>query len=228
MSAIASPQPAKSAASFKSVVCLIAFVMIGTLAVSNAHAANSAETFVQSTIDRTYAILNDGALSPTEREQQFRTLLLSVVDVRRVALFTLGPYARGAAEADLETFERTFAEFLTRVYQRGLDNYASPKVTGSTERAPGDVIVNVTASPPSGTGPQLQLAFRVRSTNGAGEAITDIQVEGAWLAIVQRGDFTAYLQQHKADIAGLAMELEKRTAQLHLAQSESEIRRRGR
>ena len=228
MSAIVFSQPAKSAARFKSVACLLAFVTIVALAASNARAANSAETFVQSNIDRTYAILNDGALSPLEREQRFRTLLLSVVDVRRVALFTLGPYSRNATQADVETFEHAFAEFLTGVYQRGLDNYASPKVTGSTERAPGDVIVNVTASPPSGRGPQLQLAFRVRSTNGTGQAITDLQVEGAWLAIVQRGDFTAYLQQHRADIAGLAMELEKRAAQLHLAQSESEIHRRER
>ena len=228
MSAIVFSQPAKATARFKSVACLLAFVMIGALATSNAHAASSAETFVQSNIDRTYAILNDGALSPPEREQRFRTLLLSVVDVRRVALFTLGPYSRNATQADIETFEHAFAEFLTGVYQRGLDNYASPKVTGSTERAPGDVIVNVTASPPSGRGPQLQLAFRVRETNGAGQAITDLQVEGAWLAIVQRGDFTAYLQQHRADIAGLAMELEKRAGQLRLAQSESEIRRRGR
>jgi hypothetical protein len=38
------------------------------------YAANSAETFVQSSIDRTYAILNDGALSPPDCEQQFRTL----------------------------------------------------------------------------------------------------------------------------------------------------------
>ena len=91
MSAIVFPQVTRSAANFKSVVCLLAFVMIGALAASNAHAANSAETFVQSNIDRTYAVLNDGALSPPEREQRFRTLLLSVVDVRRVALFTLGP-----------------------------------------------------------------------------------------------------------------------------------------
>ena len=57
MSAIVFPQPAKSTA------CLLALVTIGMVAASNPHAANSAETFVQSNIDRTHAMLNDGALS---------------------------------------------------------------------------------------------------------------------------------------------------------------------
>ena len=220
--------PANVVASLRTVLCLLAFVAIAALAASDAHAASSAETFVQSNIDKTYAILNDEALSASEREQQFRALLLSVVDVRRVAVFTLGPYARNAAQSDLESFERAFADFLTAVYQRGLDNYASPKVTGSTERAADDVIVNVTASTPSQKGPQLRLAFRVRGTSSGGQSITDLQVEGAWLAIAQRGDFTAYLQQHNASIAALASELEKRSAQLRLAQSESDIHRRER
>ena len=51
------PQAAKSAA------CLFAFFTLGTHADSNAQPANSAETFVQSSIDRTYAILSEAALS---------------------------------------------------------------------------------------------------------------------------------------------------------------------
>jgi phospholipid transport system substrate-binding protein len=212
-------------ASLRLVAQLLVFLVVTALAAPEARAANAAEAFVQSNIDKTYAILDDASLTASEREQRFRALLLSVVDVGRVARFTLGPYARNVAPADLEAFERAFSDFLTAVYQRGLDNYASPKVTGSTERAPGDVIVNVSAMSPNGKGPQLSLAFRVRGS-GAGQLITDLQVEGAWLAISQREDFTAYLQQHNTDIAGLASELEKRSMQIRLAQSEGNARRR--
>lgn len=206
---------------------LLVFLVVTALAAPEAQAANAAETFVQSSIDKTYAILDNVSLTASEREQRFRGLLLSVVDVGRVARFTLGPYVRNATPSDVETFERAFADFLAAVYQRGLDNYASPKVTGSTERAADDVIVNVTATAPNGKGPQLSLAFRVRGA-GAEKLITDLQVEGAWLAISQRSDFTAYLQQHNTDIVGLATELERRAAQLRLALSESEIHRRER
>jgi len=198
---------------------------IGGLAASDARAANSAEAFVQSGIERSYAILNDDALGASERQQEFHTFLLSIVDMRRVALFTLGPYARNASQGDLDTFERAFTDFLTVVYQRGLNTYTSPKITGSTERAADDVIVNVTANSPNGRG---SLAFRVRSTNGSGPLVTDLQVEGAWLAITQRGDFTAYLQQHGGNLAALATELDKRAAQVRLALSENDGRRRDR
>jgi phospholipid transport system substrate-binding protein len=198
---------------------LLALVAITALSTGDARAASPAETFVQSSIDQSYAILDDGALSAPEKEQRFQTLLQSVVDIRRVALFTLGPYVRNATPADTETFEHAFGGFLSAVYQRGLDNYASPKVMGSTERAPDDVIVNVTASSSNGGGPAESLAFRVRGTSGGGLLVTDIQVDGAWLAILQRSDFTAYLQQHGGSLTALAAELDKRTAQVRLALS---------
>ena len=198
---------------------LLALVAIAALSASDARAASSAETLVQSSIDKSYTILSDGALTASEREQQFRTLLESIVDVRRVALFTLGPYARNANPADTETFEQAFGEFLTAVYQRGLDNYTTPKVRGSTARAPDAVIVNVAASSPNGGGSPPSLAFRVRSTSSGGQLVTDIQVDGAWLAILQRSDFTAYLQQHGGSLTALAAELDRRTEQVRLALS---------
>lgn len=183
-------------------------------------AASSAEAFVQSGIEKSYAILNDSGLSASERQAQFRAFLSSIIDIRRVALFTLGQYARNVAEGDDEKFEPAFADFLTAVYQRGLGNYTDPKVTGSMERTPDDVIVNVTANTPK-SGP-AQLAFRVRRASNGEYVVTDMQVEGAWLAILQRADFTAYLQQHNANIAALAMELENRAARIRATRGEED------
>jgi len=221
MSAIGVLRPASVVAG------LLALVAVAALAVSDARAASPAESFVQTNIERTYAILNDDTLDASQRREQFRAFLHSIVDIDRVALFTLGPYARNAPPGDLDTFERSFTDFLTVVYQRGLETYSSPKVTGSTERAPDDVIVNVAARMTNGNQPST-LAFRVRGPSGGNQLVTDIQVEGAWLAITQRGDFTAYLQQHGGNLSALAAELDKRTEHLRLAQSESDIRRRDR
>jgi hypothetical protein len=38
-------------------------------------------------------ILNDIALSDAQRREQFRAFLLNLAASRRIALFTLGPYA---------------------------------------------------------------------------------------------------------------------------------------
>jgi ABC-type transporter MlaC component len=206
----------------------LAAVALGAFgAGSAARAASPAETFVQTNIDRSYAILSDRALNPSERRRRFHDQLLSMVDVKRVALFTLGLYARSAAQGALEKFELAFEDFLTEVYLRGLDSYTDLRITGSSERARDDVIVSVAASDASGKSSQLNIAFRVRRANDGRPIIIDLQIEGAWLALVQRSEFIAYLQQHGGDVAELSTEIEQRADRLRVARSESEIHRRG-
>jgi len=222
MRATRSRQPASTShshaiISWRSVVCSIglAFVVIFAEA-TPVRAASSAETVVQSSIDRSYAILNAQAANELQRQDQFRTLLLGMVDIQRVALFTLGPYARRASAADVSNFVGAFTGYLAAVYRRGLDTYKSQSLTvvGSTERSPDDVIVNVRPGVQTQASSQPQLAFRVRRSASGENAITDLQVEGVWLALMQREEFTAYLQQHRGDLAGLAAEVEKRTEQI--------------
>src|SRR5262245_13205715 len=103
------------------VVCSLAFATLGTAApLSRAHTANPAEAFVRNNIDKSYAILNRDDPS---RDNEFRALLLSIVDAKRVALFTLGPYTRDASQTDLTTFVAAFTNLLAVVYQRGLETY---------------------------------------------------------------------------------------------------------
>src|SRR5579871_6096132 len=76
-------------------VCLL-------LQVPVAHAdATSAETFVQQSVDKEFAILKDASLAQEEREIRSRTLLRSIIDINRVAMFALGPYARTASNKQI-------------------------------------------------------------------------------------------------------------------------------
>ncbi len=206
-------------------MCALVFAAFWVLPLSDAHAANPSEAFVQSSIDRAYTILNDGASDAAQRQLKFRALLLSVVDVKRVALFTLGPFARDAGEADLQKYIAACTDLLVAVYQRGLDTYKDHplEVIGSVERAEDDVIVNVVAGGPGGKAAQTQMGFRVRRAQSGGNIITDIEVEGAWLAITQREEFMAYLQQHGGNVAALSMELEERAARLRGADEANRI-----
>jgi ABC-type transporter MlaC component len=195
----------------------LGFLALGAAA-ADARAGNTAEAFVQANIDRSYTILNDEGLGASERELQFRGLLLSIVDVRRVAVFTLGPYARGAAQGSIDQFELAFADLIAAVYLRGLTSYTALKVTGSTERAQDDAVVHVAADRTSGTSSRLSIAFRVRRSQDGRQMITDLQIEGAWLALVQRAEFMAYLQQHGGDIAALALQVQSVAARIRSGQ----------
>jgi phospholipid transport system substrate-binding protein len=190
----------------------LAFVALATFfPVPSARASDEVEAFVRSNIDKSYAILNRDT---SNRQAEFRALLLSIVDTKRIALFTLGPYMRGQSQPELDAFIAAFTDYLVAVYKRGLDVYRGRilEVIGSTERAPGDVIVNAVVDGQQAS--KTHIDFRVRRQPGGAPMITDLQVEGVWLALSQREEFIAYLQQHHGSIAELSTELQRKAEQM--------------
>jgi phospholipid transport system substrate-binding protein len=181
-------------------------------------AANPAETFVQQNIDKGYLILNNASLSATQRSAQFREFMLSLTDTRRIGLFTLGQYVNSASKAEIEAFNSAFADYAVAVYESRLSKYKGQtlKVTGSDQRAADDVVVNADvvnpAAPPNT--PAIKAAFRVRKTADGRPIITDMQVEGIWLAISQRSDFTGFLQQHGGSVSALTDHLKTQAQQV--------------
>jgi phospholipid transport system substrate-binding protein len=182
----------------------------------HARAASPAESFVAASIEKADAILKDPTLAADQRESRLHEFVLSVTDTRRIAVFTLGPYARGASELEMAGFVGAFTDFATAVYQRGFDGYKGQtmRVTSSIARAEDDTIVNGEVVQPSGQAKTVKIAFRVRRDESGKPILTDLQVEGVWLALNQRSDFTSYLQNHHGDIAQLSRELEMKAKQI--------------
>jgi phospholipid transport system substrate-binding protein len=200
----------------------VVFVAFGAAMLpGNARAADTAESFVQAGIARGNAILNDPALSVEQRQSQFRDFVTTISDTRRIALFTLGPYARDVSPADIGSFTSVFTDFLADAF--ATYNGRSVKVVGSTQRSEDDAIVHAEVLDKEGK-PPLKIGFRVRKNDGGNNVVTDIQVEGAWLAVSQRADFTSYLQQHGGDIAQLSKALEERVTRLRLAHEQKAAR----
>ena len=53
----------------------------------------------------------------------------------------------------------------------------------------------------------MRVAFRVRRDDAGAPTVTDIQIEGVSLAMTERDDFSAYLQQHKGSVPELSKRL---------------------
>ena len=169
-------------------------------------AANAAEDFVSASILKGFDILNDAALPAAERQQRFATFLLGLTDVRRVALFLIGPYAEKCAPADLDDYVAAYREYLMSVYQSYFALYAgqSLRVVSSRERAPGDFVVSTEMT----GGKALGVDFRVR-IDGAAPLLLDVAVGGVWLALAQRAQFTAVLAQNNGDVKALSADLRR-------------------
>lgn len=202
---------------------IVAILALTAMVVFPAHSAfaqaagNPAEAFVQQNVDRGYQILNNRGLTGTQRRAQFRDFLVSLTDLRRIGMFTLGQYANSASPADIDAFQKAFEDYASAIYETRLGKYTGQtlKVTGSEARAPDDVIVNaVVVDPRSSNQNPIRVGFRVRKTPDGRPIITDMQVEGIWLALSERSDFTGFLQQHGGSVAALADHLRTQADQV--------------
>jgi phospholipid transport system substrate-binding protein len=201
-----------------SALALFAAAFVVAPSAHAAAAANPAEAFVQQNIDRGYVILNNASLPDDQRRMQFRNFMLGLTDVKRIGMFTLGQYANGASKADVDAFDNAFTDYAVAVYESRLSKYKGQtlKVTGSDVRAADDVVVNADVVNPSAppNAPVIKAAFRVRKTADGKPIITDMQVEGIWLALSQRSDFTGFLQQHGGNLPALTDNLKMQVQQL--------------
>jgi phospholipid transport system substrate-binding protein len=182
-----------------------------------AAATTPAEQFVQQSADQAIAILGNKSLTEDQRQAQLLAFLSSLLDLKRVALFTLGPAAKTAPPDALAAYVDAYQRFALANYQSELRDYHGQTlvVTGSTPRA-GETIVNANVVDPlakAGRPPVAQVAFRVVNTGGK-FAIVDASIMGIWFTLAQRDEFAGFLAQHGGDVSALTQRLNAMTAQL--------------
>ena len=178
------------------------------LAAGPAMAANVAETFVDENIHKGLDILKDKKLTLTQRRDKFETLLLALVDVRRIGLFTLGQYRRTAPPEDVEAFLGAFKNYVSASYQSYFSKYTNQtlKVVGSTQRSPTDFIVQTQLIDPNSSQQPSEVDFRVRTDTGK-TVLVDVAYQGIWLSLEQRDQFVAFLGQNNGNVRTLIAHL---------------------
>jgi phospholipid transport system substrate-binding protein len=191
-----------------------AAALAALIAQAPAAASPGAEAFVQTNVQRGLQILDNQSLSKEQKRAQFRSFLIGLTDLKRIALYTLGPARRTASQAEQEAFVDAFREYAFAVYGAEFEKYGGQtlKVTGSIERAPGDELVTtvlVDPHAPRGQEP-IEVDFRVYNTGGKYIAV-DIVVAGLDLAITEQDDFSSFLAQHGNNLKMLIANLKQRT-----------------
>ena len=204
----------RKAATFGAVISAAACIGFAGAITSRAQASPAAEVYVQNNVQRGLQILNNTALPRQQRQEQFRNFLLTLTDLRRIALYTLGPARRTATAAEQDAFTEAFRDYAFAVYGAEFSKYSGQtlRVTGSYERAPGDELVRtVLVDPHARQGQEpIEVDFRVYGSNGRYNVV-DIVVAGLDLAITEQEDFGAFLAQHNNDIRALTANLRRRT-----------------
>jgi ABC-type transporter MlaC component len=191
---------------------------IAAIQSSGASAAGSpAEQFMQHGADSGIAILKDKSLSATDRKARVDDFLKSLLDLHRMAMFTLGPAAASASPGDINAFTDAYAQFAVANYDSALGAYGGQtiRVTNSVQRADKDFIVTASISDPAtpSASPDL-VSFRVLDEGDGKFAVVDASVEGVWFTVAQRDEYAAFLRQSGANVASLTAKLRDMAAKL--------------
>ena len=198
-------------------VAAVTIIMSILFCVRQADAAdtNAARAYVQQNIERANAIFGNRSTSPEQRQTEFEQLLLSITDTHRIGLFVLGQYGNDATPEQLSAFQNTFTDYVIRAFESQLGKFKGGQitVTDATMRTANEFVVNAQMTRSIGSAPLL-MAFRLRALPDGSFVVTDMQFEGLWLALSERLEFTAFLQQHGGDISALTDNLRARTQTL--------------
>ncbi len=206
---------------FKVATTFVLMFIVGGLPLDAARANNSAapvEAYVQEHVDAGVKILQDKSRSENERHAKLREFLLSLLDLKRIAFFTLGSWRRNTAQTDVDDFVGAFREFALANYESKISDYGGQrlKVTGSRKNADNDYVVTANLVDPGETNAgelPLEVDLRVLDENGK-FVVVDASVEGIWLALTQRADYSGFLSQHNGDVKALAGLIRQRAAML--------------
>jgi phospholipid transport system substrate-binding protein len=190
----------------------LSLALAGGFGVSAAFAQGArdagAEQFVQVQAQKVLTVLSDHGRGTADKIRVFRGLVDQIADVPAITNFVLGKYARSISPAQRAQFAPVFREYAQNVYESRLTEYHGEtlRVTGSTMKKPGDVIV---ASQVSGgkLDKPLPVSWRVLNRDG-GWKVVDVQVSGVWLAITQQQDFVSTIDNAGGNINVLIGQLQ--------------------
>lgn len=188
-----------------------AVLTLGAATSSQAQGARdpAAEQFVQASAQKVIGILADKGLNEAQKEAAFHRAIDELADVPKITNFVLGKYARSITPEQKARFAPVFRAYAESVYRNRLDDYHGEvlKVTGSTVRKPGDVIVSTQVAGGQLSQPVL-VVWRVLGGPGNWKAV-DVQFKGVWLAITQQQDFVSTIDNAHGDIDVLIAQLQR-------------------
>ena len=214
-------RPTVSAARLVAVLAVTVFCLFSIANRAAAQGTEGAENYISANVQKGLTILNNHGLSDMQRRYQFRDFLTTLTDIRRIALFTLGAARRTATPEQIDAFVNAFRNYAVAVYESRLKAYSgqSLRVIGGSVHGPGDYIVRTQLVDPTGRmeqqGEPIEVDFRVSGTPGR-YVVIDAAIAGVWLALEERDQFTAFLEENNGNLNALISHLDALTNRLRV------------
>lgn len=194
----------------KASTALIVILVFGLCSAPASWASSaSADDFIRQVGNEAIQSLTSQELDDQQRKDRFREILNRTFKLNLIARFTLGRYWRYATEEQKKEYESLFEDFVVLAYAARFrdfngENFSVGQVRDINAR---DKLVNSKLILRDGR--SIPVYWRVRG--GEAYKIIDVLVEGVSMAITQRDEFAAIINQKGGQIEGLLAALRQKT-----------------
>lgn len=137
--------------------------------------------------------------TPQSKVGPLKSLMEANVDVRQVAGFALGRYARGTTPDQRDRYVAAYSDYIARTYADRFSEYGGEtiRITGAQDFGNKGVFVR---SEVNYNGQPVTIGWQVQNDRSGQMKIVDINVDGLSMAESQRADFTRMIAGMGGDV----------------------------
>jgi len=179
---------------------------------ANSEYAEGAKAFLQSLADRTIETLNHKELSMPQRIEAFRRLFAEGFDTHTIGRFVAGRAWTRASEPEKLAYLQVFEDVTILTWALRFDQYAGERLAIDRLREEGKAVMIESSIVRPGR-ESIRVDWRVEK-GGDGYKILDIVAEGTSLAVAQRADYSAVIQQANGQFDALIKALRAKREKL--------------
>ncbi len=180
---------------------------------ARAIAPGEASKFIGDLGNNAFGALGDKSLDDKQRQRRLRELLREGFALKGIGKFVLGRHWRGASKAQRARYLKLFEAYILYSYGARFSRYSGEtiRVVGEKDDLGKGRLVSSEIIRDDGS--TLMVQWRVRQAKSR-LMIVDVVVEGVSLAVTQRSEMAAVMQQKKGDLDALLDEIEAKVKDL--------------
>ncbi len=169
--------------------------------------AAAAQALVRRVSDDVLTLIRSTS-AEAEKKAEFTAIMDRYANMRQIAGFALGRYARTMPGSLKSRYVEAFKRFVSATYVKSFSEYSGETITVGTAR-PTRNGYTVDTTVERGSQPSLDIRWELSDRSGQ-PLVEDFVIEGISMATSQRGEFTALIDSYGGDLEKFVQYLESR------------------
>jgi len=168
-----------------------------------------ADVFVQSTVNRASAALNN-KFSKEEKIEKLKEIASETVDIDGIGRYSLGSYKKEITDTQMIEYKFLFRQYFLKSFSSRLAEYSNPEIEVVSKKKLNKNYTMVSSILVSTEQrPEVKIDWRVSTKNPKNPLIINLVIEGLSLARTQREEFSSIILSNNGDINALFITLKE-------------------